>query len=41
MKLGNEEFVSENIDTRGDIINRKLDQKGPKLVFHIQMVIER
>ena len=41
-------FVSEiafskyfSFDSRVDVINPKLGQKGPKLVFHVPMVIER
>ena len=32
-------FVSEN--SRGDVVNPKLDKKGSKLVFHIPMLIGR
>ena len=48
MELLSEEFVSEitfskycSFDSGGDIINPKLGQKRPKLVFHVPMVIER
>ena len=48
MKYWSKEFVSEiifskyyNFNARGDVINPKLGRKGPKLVFHVSMVIER
>ena len=48
MEHWSEEFVSEIIfskycsfDSCGDAINPKLGQKGPKLVFHAPMLIER
>ena len=48
MELWSEEFVSEinfskhcSFDFHGDVINPKLGQKGPKLVFHVPVVIER
>ena len=48
MKLGRGEFVSEitfskycSFDSRGDVINSKLGQKGLKLVLHVLMMIER
>ena len=30
-----------SFDCHGDVINPKLGQKGPKLVFHVPVVIER
>ena len=48
MELWNEEFVCEIIfwrhccfDSSGDVINSKLGLKGPKLVSHVPMVMER
>ena len=46
--LWSDEFVSDTnfskycgFDYRGDVINPKLGQKGPKLVLHVPMMIER
>ena len=48
MELWSGEFVSEvtfskycSFDSLGDVINPKLDQKVPKLVFHAPMVTEK
>ena len=48
MELWSDEFVSEitfskysSFDSRGDVVNPKLGQKGPKIVLHKPMVIER
>ena len=48
MEFWSKEFVSEmtflkycSFDSHGDVINPKLGQKGSKLVFHVQMIIER
>ena len=39
LKPFSEKYYS--FDSRGDVINPKLDQKGPKVLFHALMVTER
>ena len=48
MEHGSEDFVSYitsskcySFDSRGNVINPKLGQQGPGLVFHVPMVIKR
>ena len=39
LRLLSQKYCS--FDSLGDVIDPKLGQKGPKLVFHVPMVIER